>query len=143
VIHSFHLAEVPWRTGARALVNSPTPAAVAGLAHMECMSLMRLGAPVVSADRLQLTRMAVFAQWRDEGSLAEFLERDQLGRVLDDGWHVRLQFLRRWSNIAAFPDLPVRAGDWDQNEPVVAVTLARMKMPEVPRFLYTAGPSNG
>src|SRR5690606_14783803 len=125
-IHSFHLTEVPLRTGAAALLRPPTAATTPGLDHMECMSLMRLGAPVVAADRLQVTRWAVLAQWRDEEALARFLERDRLGRALDGGWHVRLQFLRRWSTIAAFPDLPVRAGAWDPDEPVVAVTLARM-----------------
>src|SRR5690606_18912426 len=42
--------------------------------------------------------------------------------------------------IAAFPDLPVRAGAWDPDEPVVAVTLARMKIPELPRFLHHGRP---
>ncbi len=140
MIHSFHLAEVPLRTGAAALLRPPTPEAAPGLDHMECLSLMRLGAPVMSPDRLQLTRLAVFAQWRDEEALTQFLERNALGRALDDGWHVRLEFLRRWSTIAAFPDLPVRAGEWSQDDPVVAVTLARMKLPQLPRFLRHGRP---
>lgn len=140
MIHSFHLAEVPLRTGAAALLRPPTSEAAPGLGHMECLSLMRLGAPVVSPDRLQLTRLAVFAQWRDEEALIQFLERNALGRALDDGWHVRLEFLRRWSTIAAFPALPFRAGEWSQDDPVVAVTLARMKLPQLPRFLRHGRP---
>ena len=139
-IHSFHLAEVPRLTGANALVRPPTPATVSGLDHLESLSLMRLGAPVVSPDRLQLRRLAVFAQWRDEAALERFLARDALGRSLASGWHVRLEYLRRWSSIAALPGLPVRAGSWDQDEPVVAVTLARMRIPEIPRFLHHGRP---
>ena len=139
-IHSFHLAEVPRRTGARTLLSPPTPDAVPGLDHLECLSLMRLGAPIVSPDRLQLRRLAVFAQWQDEAALEQFLARDALGISLAAGWHVRMEYLRRWSSIAAFPALPVRAGSWDQNEPVVAVTLARMRLPEVPRFLHHGRP---
>lgn len=138
-LHSFHLAEVPRRVGARALLR-PSGQPVDGLDHVECLSLMRLGAPTVSPDRLQLRRLAVFAQWRDEAALERFLARDPLGRSLAGGWHVRLEFLRRWSTLAALPGLPVRAGTWEQDEPVVAVTVARMRLPEVPRFLRHGKP---
>lgn len=139
-IHSFHLAEVARRTGAQALLDPPTPRTVPGLDHLECLSLMRLGAPVVSPDRLQLRRLAVFAQWQDEATLDRFLRQHPLGTSLAAGWHVRMEYLRRWSSIAAFPGLPVRAGSWDQDEPVVAVTLARMRIPEIPRFLRHGRP---
>ena len=79
VIHSFHLAEVPRRVGVRALLRPPATA-TPGLDHAECLSLMRLGAPTVSPDRLQVRRLAVFAQWRDEAALERFLARDPLGR---------------------------------------------------------------
>lgn len=101
---------------------------------------MRLGAPAVSPDRLQLRRIAVFAQWRDEDAVDRFLTDDPLGRHLATGWHVRLEYLRRWSRLAALPDLPARADDWDQDEPVVAVTVARMRLREVPRFLRWGRP---
>ena len=138
-IFSFHLAEVPRVVGARALLRPPTGASD-GLGHVECLSLMRLGAPVVSPDRLQLRRLAVFAQWRDEEALTRFLAQDTWGQELDRGWHVRLELLRRWSDIAALPGLPARAGTWEQDEPVVAVTLARMRLPELPRFLRHGRP---
>lgn len=140
MIHSFHLAQVPARVGAAVLLRPRTPATVPGLDHLECLSLMRLGAPVVSPERLQLRRLAVFAQWRDEDALVRFLERDPLGQRLDAGWHVRLEFVRRWSTIAAFDGLPARTGTLEQDEPVVAVTLARMKIPEIPRFLHHGRP---
>jgi hypothetical protein len=139
-VHTFHLAEVPAAVGARALLRVPPPGSVPGLDHAECLSLMRLGAPVLSPDRLQLRRLAVFAQWHDDAALDRYLEQDPLGRALARGWHVRLQFLRRWSTLAALPGLPVRAGRWDRDEPVVAVTLARMRLGRVPRFLRWGKP---
>ncbi|GAA5123451.1 hypothetical protein GCM10023339_43380 [Alloalcanivorax gelatiniphagus] len=139
-IHTFHLADVPAAVGVRALVRPPSSAATDGLDHLECLSLMRLGAPTVSPDRLQVRRVALFAQWRDEQAVDRFLEKDALGRAVAGGWHVRLQFLRRWSTLAALPGLPVRAGDCDADEPVVAVTLARMRMRELPRFLHWGKP---
>jgi hypothetical protein len=139
-IHTFHLAELPPTVGARALLRPPSPTTAPGLDHAECLALMRLGAPTVSLDRLQLRRLAVFAQWRDEEDVERFLVESELGRQLARGWHVRLQFLRRWSTLAALPGLPRRAGAWEQDEPVVAVTLARMRLPEVPRFLRWGKP---
>ncbi|WP_206051542.1 hypothetical protein [Nocardioides ferulae] len=109
-IHSFHLAELPRRMTARALVRPPSGRSVPGLDASEPLALMRLGAPTVSPDRLQLGRIAVFAQWRDEAALERFLAEDALGRHLAGGWHVRLEFLRRWSALKALPDLPARTG---------------------------------
>ncbi|MFC7495928.1 MULTISPECIES: hypothetical protein [unclassified Nocardioides] len=139
-VHTFHLAELPAVVGARVLARPPSAGSVPGLDHAECLALMRLGAPTVSPDRLQLRRMAVFAQWSDEAALDRYLEVDPVGRRLATGWHVRLEFLRRWSTLAALPDLPARAGAWSRDEPVVAVTVARMRLPEVPRFLHWGRP---
>lgn len=139
-VHTFHLAEVPVGVGVRALARTPTAASAPGLDHAECLALMRLGAPTMSPDRMQLRRIAMFAQWRDEDAVVRFLGTDPLGRHLAEGWHVRLEFLRRWSTLEALPDLPPRAGTWDRDEPVVVVTLARMRLPEVPRFLRWGKP---
>lgn len=140
MMHTFHLAELPAAVTARALLRPPSGSTTPGLDHAECLALMRLGAPTVSPDRLRLRRIAVFAQWRDEDALDRFLSDDALGRHLATGWHVRLEYLRRWSRLAALPGLPARTGDWDQDEPVVAVTVARMRLPEVPRFLRWGKP---
>jgi len=136
-VHTFHLAEVPALTAARALLRRPSHP---GLDHAECLATMRLGAPALSPDRMQLRRLAVFAQWRDADEIDRFLRDDALGRQLAGGWHVRLQFLRRWGTVAALPDLPLRAGTWESDEPVVAVTLARMRLSQVPRFLSWGKP---
>lgn len=139
-VHTFHLADLPPARTARTLLRPPSGATTPGLDHAECLALMRLGAPTVSPDRLQLRRIAMFAQWRDEDAVDRFLAGDRLGRRLAEGWHVRLEFLRRWSRLAALPDLPARAGGWDPEEPVVAVTVARMRLGEVPRFLRWGKP---
>lgn len=139
-IHSFHLAELTPRETISVLRHPPTSSTVSGLEHGECMALTRLGAPTVSRDRLQLRRLAVFAQWEDEAALERFLIGDGLGRRLAGGWHVRMRFVRRWSSLAALADLPVREGTWTQEEPIVAVTVARMRLPEVPRFLRWGKP---
>ncbi len=140
MIHSFHLIDVTALESARVLVRPPDGRTVTGLQHAECLVLMRFGAPILSPARLQLRRLAMFAQWDDESSLDRFLDADAFGRRLATGWHVRLQYLRRYGAIAALGDLPDRAGDWDLGEPIVAVTIARMKLGELPRFLRWGRP---
>ncbi|MGH3664337.1 MAG: hypothetical protein ACRDTQ_21090 [Micromonosporaceae bacterium] len=140
LVHSFHLAELPWASAARALVRPPSAETTPGLRHAECMAMMRLGSSTVSPARLQLGRFAMFAEWDDAAALERFLSHNQLGRQLSGGWHVRMKFLRRYGQIAALSDLPQRASRWDPAEPVVAVTLARLKLPELPRFLRWGKP---
>lgn len=101
---------------------------------------MRLGAPVISPDRMQVRTLVMVAQWRDETSLERFLAEPGLGQALSRGWHVRLEYLRRWGSVAEFAELPEIAGRGAPSEPAVAVTLARMKLPELPRFLHWGRP---
>lgn len=137
---SYHLARTSPITTVRAMLQPPTAASAVGLTHAECMSAMRLGAPVVSPARLQLQNLAMFASWQSEADLDAFLANDKLGRELAGGWHVRLEFIRRWGNVDAFGGLPESVRATDPEEPVVAVTLARMKMPQLPRFIKWGKP---
>lgn len=131
---------MPARVSAPALLRPPDRTRVRGLQHAECLVLMRFGTPILSPARLQLRRLAMFAQWDDESSLDRFLDTEAFGRHLAAGWHLRLQYLRRYGSIAALGDLPDRAGTWDLDEPIVAVTIARMKLRELPRFLRWGRP---
>lgn len=139
-MHSFHLVELPARVSAGTLIRPPNRTTVEGLQHAECLVLMRFGAPIVSTARLQLRRFAMFAQWDNASALDRFLEIHPFGRRLAAGWHIRLQYLRRFGSVAALGGLPQKAGDWDLDEPIVAFTLARMKLREFPRFLRWGRP---
>ena len=138
-VHSFHLAEVGVRRLARSLVRPPQPGSTPGLVHAECMVVMELGSPIVSPRRAQIGKMAMFASWDSEAAIDGFLDGND-HRGLADGWHVRLEFMRRWGSVAAFGDLPGSTGESDPTQPVVAVTLARLKLPEVPRFIRWGKP---
>jgi len=135
VVHTFHLAKPGLVTTVSAIVRPPTPATVAGLRHAECMMPMRLGVSLISPARWQIRRLAMFAAWEDESAIDDFLQRTSLGRALAEGWHVRLQFLRRWGHVAAFDGLPAIASETDPDAPVVAVTVARLKLLQAPRFI--------
>ena len=64
----------------------------------------------------------------------------KLGRTLSEGWHVRLKFLRRWGHFSELDDLPANDDDTDPTLPVVAVTLARLKLPQLCRFIRWGKP---
>lgn len=139
-IYSFHLAKTGLSTTLRNLWWPPTRGQIPGLQHAECMTRMRLGAPILSPSRAQLRRFVMFASWDTEDALEEFLGGTRLGRDLAGGWHVRLSFLRRWGHVSEYDGLPAMAEEHDMEAPVVAVTLARMRLLQVPRFIRWGRP---
>lgn len=139
-IFTFHFAKTSVSTAVGALLRPPAAQQVPGLNHAECMYKMTLGAPILSPARMQLRHLTMFASWESEGAIDDFLAGTELGRSLATGWHVRLAFLRRWGHISEFAGLPKSVGEQDPDAPVVAVTLARMKLPQVPRFIRWGKP---
>jgi hypothetical protein len=139
-LFSFHLAETTPATTAMAMCRPPTSTSVTGLRHAECMAAMTLGSPIVSPARMQLRNLAMFAAWESEASLDAFLAETKLGRALTAGWHVRLNFLRQWGRFAELGELPANVADADPAQPVVAVTLARLKLPQLARFIRWGKP---
>lgn len=139
-VFTFHLAKAGIGMTIRALLRPPTRRDVLGLHHAECMTKMTLGASIVSPSRLQLRHLTMFAAWDSEAAVDDFLAGSRLGRVLATGWHVRMTFQRRWGYVSAFDGLPESVAEQDPSAPVVAVTLARMKLPQVVRFIRWGRP---
>ena len=139
-IFSYHLVETTAATTARTFYNPPAKGQVPGLCHAECMAAMTLGTPILSPERLQLKRLAVFAAWENMEALDEFLDNTKLGNVLSKGWHVRLELLRRWGQFPEFDNIPTTEENTNVNQPVVVVTLARLKLPHICRFIRWGKP---
>jgi len=137
---TFHLAQLGYRQTARTLLRPPTARQVDGLHHAECMIPMRLGAPVIGTSRWQADRLAVFAIWENERAIDTFMVETAFGRALATGWHLRLQFLRRWGYVAEIGDLLTSPRNTDPDAPVVAVTLARLELSQAPRFVHWGKP---
>jgi hypothetical protein len=135
MLFSVHLLETSLWTAVRLLLRRWARTKPAGLLHAEPMAAMELGTPIVSTRRFRPSRGALFAMWASADDLDAWLADDPAGRRWAEGWHVRLELLRRWGHVAALDGLPEQAGDHDPSEPVVAVTLARLRLPQVPRFI--------
>ncbi len=139
-IFTFHIAKTSIGTAIRALWRAPTGREILGLEHAECLTKMTLGEPILSPARMQFRHLTMFAAWESEVAVDEFLANTDLGRAFANGWHVRMEFQRRWGHISEFPGLPESVGEQDPAAPVVAVTLARMRLPQVARFIRWGRP---
>ncbi len=139
-IFSYHLLRTRLPVTFKALILPPKKRETLGLIHSESLWNMRLGAPIFSPDRAQLIELSFFAEWQDESSLDAFLQESELGRQLALGWHVRMQFVRKWGSVEALNHLPEKVEDLDEKDPVVAVTLARMRFSQIPRFIHWGKP---
>ncbi len=139
-IFSYHLVETSVGTAISSILNPSKPDNVSGLVHAEFMTVMTLGSPVFSPSRMLIRKLAVFAQWENETAIDDFLASNYVGRTLANGWHIRLSFLRQWGSVDGFR-ISERSSELDSpDSPVVAVTIARMKLLQVPRFINWGRP---
>lgn len=139
-VFTFHLAKTSVKSAIKAFWSPPKAGNVPGLIHAECMTSMTLGSNIFSPSRMLIRQVAVFAQWENESAIDDFLEKDNFGQTLAKGWHTRLIYLRQWGKISEFV-IPKESNELDDPDaPVVAVTLARMKLLQVPRFIRWGRP---
>ncbi|MCG8583840.1 MAG: hypothetical protein MI757_03920 [Pirellulales bacterium] len=139
-VFTFHLAECGVAETLKALARPPRSWATPGLVHAECMVPMTLGRPVALPWRYRPHQIAMFAAWESEKAVDSFLQSARLGRALAMGWHVRMEFVRRWGHITELDGLPRVAVELDDDQPVVAVTLARLKVSQAIRFIRWGKP---
>ena len=139
-VFSFHLAECGIAETLWALARPPRSKSTPGLVHAECMVPMTLGHPMALPSRYRPHQIAVFAAWQSESAIDDFMRSSGLGCALAIGWHVRMEFVRRWGHISEFDGLPRIALDYDDHRPVVAVTLARLRVSQTLRFIRWGRP---
>jgi hypothetical protein len=107
---------------------------------MEIVVPMTLGRRVTQPSRYHPRQVAAFVAWEDEAALDEFLSRDRCGIALAQGWHVRMEFVRKWGQLKGLNGLPLTAMELDDEDPVVSVTLARLRVIEAVRFIRWGKP---
>lgn len=133
MLFTYHIVKLPFISAIRILFFPPKNKD--GLIQAEVMSGMTLGAPVYSFSRILTRQIVMFAQWENEDCLEYFLQNNSFGKTLVKGWYVKLLFLRQWGTISGF-DIPNEEIENDKiDSPVVAVTIARMRFLQIPRFL--------
>lgn len=113
---------------------------IKGLIHAEVMPTMILGSPVFSLSRVIFREVAFFAQWEGEGDINDFLTKNKLGKELAKGSHLRLKLTRQWGYVSGFAPDDLEGTVEDKNATVVAITVARMKFLQIPRFIKWGRP---
>jgi len=139
-IFSYHLVRLPFLKAVKGLWASPVSKHTKGLVHAEYMTAMTLGAPMLSPSRFLVRQVAIFAQWEDEKALINYLEKDKFGKILATAWHTRLVFLRKWGHFSKFKLPEQQETVNNPSSTVVAVTIARMRPLQVPRFIHWGRP---
>ncbi len=139
-IFSYHLVKIPFLLVIKGIFSNPISKSTKGLIHSEYMTAMTLGSPIISPSRFLMRQVAIFAQWENEKDLEVYLEKNKFGKILAKGWHTRLSFIRDWGKISGFKIPEQKAKLENASSLVVAVTIARMKPFEIPRFLHWGRP---
>ena len=139
-IYSYHLVKLPYILAIKGLFSNLINKKAKGLIHSEYMTAMTLGSSLISPSRFLIRQVAFFAQWESEKALENFLKKENFGKTLTKGWHVRLEFMREWGKISGFKTPELKAKLDSESSPVVAVTIARMKPLAIPRFIHWGRP---
>ncbi|MBI1837594.1 MAG: hypothetical protein HYR91_10055 [Flavobacteriia bacterium] len=134
-VFTYHLVKTSYISTLRVIFSSLNSQKIPGLIHAERMTFMILGSPIISKKRMLFNKIVIFAQWENESDINNFLENNKIGKILSNGWHTRLIFLRQWGELSEL----ILTDEIHQNNscelPVVAVTIARMKFFQIPRFI--------
>ena len=139
-IFTYHLVVLPICTSLKLMFFEPNSKNIKGLIHAEYMTEMILGSSVFSPKRLLFRRVAIFAQWENEKAIDSYLTKNSLGKKITKGWHLRLLLTRQWGEISKFKIDATSLCSENEKLPVVAVTIARMKFLEIPRFIKWGKP---
>lgn len=139
-IFTYHHLELSFFQAIRMMFSPLNSKHNEGLIHAETMSAMVLGSSILSPSRFFSKKIVVFAQWESEEALQFFLDQHPNGKLYAKSWYIQLELIREWGEISGFK-IPKLVEENDSNDgPVVAVTLARMKFLEIPRFLRWGRP---
>ena len=139
-VFTYHLVKTNYFSALRILLFPPKQKNISGLIHAEMMTVMTLGSAIFSPSRMLIRQIAVFAQWEKESDIDHFLTEDNFGKILSKGWHTRLTFMRKWGKFNKF-EIPDETTEFENpDSPVVAVTIARMKFLQIPRFIHWGRP---
>lgn len=139
-VFTYHLVKTNYFSALKIHLFPPKPKNIQGLIHAEIMTTMTLGSPIFSPSRMLIRQIAVFAQWEKESDIDNFLTKNNLGKILSKGWHTRLTFMRKWGKFNKFEISDETTEFENPDSPVVAVTIARMKFLEIPRFIHWGRP---
>lgn len=133
VIVSVHLADVGATTALGLLRTKLDPDAVPGLRYAVLTGRVPLSGRLLP--RPTPGRVGLIAAWDDDLAIDAFLAGHPVAGRLAGGWHVRLRPTRvfgAWPQLAGLLD---REQPMDDGEPAAVLTLGRLRLSQIVRFL--------
>lgn len=142
MIVSVHLADIGALRAQGALLRRLKPDRVAGMTYAEPVFAAELGnRPATRVPRPQLGRIGLIAAWDEEAAIDRFLAGHPFAAHLQGGWHTRLQPLHCFGSWSGLPGLPEGSLPVEDEEPVAALTLGRLRITRTRDFLRAAAPA--
>jgi hypothetical protein len=138
MIASVHLADVGWPEVNRLLFRGIDVAKVPGMSYAEPTFTAPLGGRV---PRPNPRRIGLIAAWEDDAALDRFLTGNPLAEPFAKGWHTRLEPLRCFGSWPEMPGLPTKELPMGDEEPVVVLTLGRLRFLRTRPFLKSSAPA--
>lgn len=136
MIVSVHLADVGPRAALAALRHPPRRDRVPGLTYAETVTTAPLGGGLLPSP--SPGRVGMIAAWEGDEALDGFDRDHPLAATFGDGWEVRMQPLRVSGRWPEMPDLPAQPLPVEDEEPVIALTLGRLRLARALPFLRSA-----
>jgi hypothetical protein len=138
VIVSVHLADVGWLHVQKLLFQGVDSARVPGMTSAEPAFTAPLGNRL---PRPKPRRIGLICAWDDDAALDRFLAGHPLAERLASGWHARLEPRRCFGSWSAIPGLPKKELPMEDDEPVAALTLGRLRVLRTRPFLKAGAPA--
>jgi hypothetical protein len=138
VIVSVHLADIGKLQAHRLLMRRLDPSQVSGMTYAEPVFAAPLGKRI---PRPQPGRIGLIAAWDGDTALDRFLAGHPFGEQMADGWHARLEPLRCFGSWSGLPGLPDKELPVNDDEPLVALTLGRLRFLRTRPFLKAGAPA--
>lgn len=132
--YSVHVAKVGGARATYRALRRELPA-VSGLRHADAGFMVDLGGPLNRPPAVHAGQVAMLAWWESDDALEAFLSSPGLGGAFAKGWHARVEPLRVYNSWTSLPELPADEVDAGPDEPMIAVTIARTRYSQLPRFL--------
>lgn len=138
MIVSVHLADIGWLRAPRLLLRGLDVSTVPGMTYAEPVFTAPLGTRV---PRPHPGRIGLIAAWENDAALDRFLSGNPFAEHIKEGWHTRLEPLRCFGSWAGMPALPKKGLPVADDEPVVVLTLGRLRILRTRPFLKAGAPA--
>jgi hypothetical protein len=128
-----HIADVGAPAALRLLRAKLGPGQPRGLRYAQVTSAVPLGSGLLP--RPKPGRIGLIAAWDDDSAIEGFLTGHPLAARLAHGWRVRLHPTHVFGAWSRLPQLAAQDAPMDDAEPAAVLTLGRLRLTQVARFL--------